>query len=330
MKKYKAFIVEELEAGFHGSIQTRSIDELPPGDLLVEVAYSSLNYKDMLSVGGNRGVTKEYPHTPGIDAAGRVVESGSAGFRPGDEVIVTSYDLGMNTPGGFGQYIRVPAAWAVPLPSGLSLREAMMLGTAGLTAGICIRRVGEQVRPEDGPIVVTGATGGVGMLSISILDRLGYQVSAVTGKGSEADRLRSIGATEILAREELQDTSGRPLLKGRFAGGIDSVGGPMLTTLLKSLQPMGAVCCCGNAGSADLDLTVYPFILRGITLSGASSQNYPMRLRQEMWKCLAGEWKPPTLYTICSEVSLSNLSEALEAMREGRHRGRTIIDLAGS
>jgi acrylyl-CoA reductase (NADPH) len=327
MQKYKAYIVEETDTGFSGSIQTRSTADLPPGELLIEVAFSSLNYKDMLSAGGNRGVTKQYPHTPGIDAAGRVVESSGGEFQPGDEVIVTSYDLGMNTPGGFGRYIRVPEAWAVPLSAGLTLKEAMILGTAGLTAGICVQRMSGQVRPEDGDIAVTGATGGVGILSISILKKLGYRVLAVSGKSEAAEFLTSVGAAELLDRSELQDSSGRPLLKARFAGGIDTAGGQMLTTLIKSLKPMGAVSCCGNAASAELDLTVFPFILRGITLSGVSSQNYPMHLRRKMWKMLAGEWKPDNLEQITAEITLDGLPDALESMREGRHSGRTVVKL---
>ena len=330
MRKYSAYVVEETDTGFHGSIRTLATDDLPPGELLVEVDWSSLNYKDLLSADGNRGVTKQYPHTPGIDAAGRVVESDRDEFRSGDEVIVTSYDLGMNTPGGFGRYIRVPAAWAVPLPTGLNLREAMIIGTAGLTAAICIRQVTERIEPNDGDVVVTGASGGVGMLSVSILHRLGYRVLAVSGKAEAAEILTSLGASSVLSREELADPNDRPLLKGRFAGGVDTVGGPMLTTLLKSLKPLGAVSCCGNAASDRLDMTVYPFILRGITLSGGSSQIYPMAPRREMWKLLAGEWKPSGLDSIISEITLSGLAGTLSAMREGRHLGRTVINLAHS
>ncbi len=329
MKKsdFNAYVVEEKDGEYTGAVTTRSIDQLPEGDLLVEVQYSSLNYKDALSASGNRGVTKNYPHTPGIDAAGIVVESGSDTFEKNDPVIVTSYDLGMNTDGGFGQYIRVPSKWAVKLPAGLTLKESMIMGTAGLTAGMSVLRLSELVKPEDGKIVVSGATGGVGSMSVAILSRLGYHVVAVTGKTEEEEYLRGLGAGEILPRKDIDSEESSPMLKEEFAGGIDTVGGHILENIIKSVCPMGAVTCCGLVASPKLNLTVFPFILRGVTLMGIDSQNYPMPYRQEVWEKLSGEWKPEQLMKMFSEISLDDLGKAIDEMLKGKSRGRTVVKL---
>lgn len=324
-KTFKAMVVEETARGFVRSVRTRRITDLPPGDLLVRVKYSSLNYKDALSASGNRGVTKNYPHTPGIDAAGIVEASESKDFSVGDEVIVTSHDLGMNTPGGFGEYIRVPSEWAVPLPGGLSLKEAMVLGTAGLTAAISVLRLSGLVKPEDGEVVVSGATGGVGSVAVSILAGLGYKVAALSGKPSQAEYLRGLGAARMLDRSELEGSRDRPLLAGRFAGGVDTVGGTILANIVKSTAPLGAVTCCGNVASADLDLSVYPFILRGISLIGVSTQNYPMAPRREIWRRLAGEWKPDPILRHFTETDLEGLGARMDEMLSGRSLGRVLV-----
>ncbi len=267
---FKAMVVQETAAGtYTRRIAEKSLDDLPAGEVLVRVHYSSLNYKDGLSATGHRGVTKRYPHTPGVDAAGVVEESLSEAFQPGDQVIVTSYDLGMNTPGGFGQYIRVPAGWVVPLPENLSPKESMAYGSAGLTAGFCILKLqGHGITPERGEILVTGATGGVGSFAVAMLAKIGYQVVAVTGKMDEKQFLIDLGAKEIISRDEATDTSGKPLLKGRWAGVVDAVGGEILATAIRSTKLHGAVTCCGNVASPDLPINVYPFILRGISRSG--------------------------------------------------------------
>ncbi len=325
-QKFTAFVVEETsENTFSGSIQTRTIADLPQGDLLVKVHYSSLNYKDALSANGNRGVTREYPHTPGIDAVGEVVQCDTGDFSAGDKVIVTSYDLGMNTDGGFGQYIRVPSQWALPLPEKLSMKESMMYGTAGLTAGMCISMLTEKVTPDHGKIAVSGATGGVGAMAISILYKLGYEVAAITGKESEKDFLLQLGAKEVIAREDFQSLADRPMLKPQFAGGVDTVGGVILENIIKSTNPMGVVSCCGNAASPKLQLTVFPFILRGVSLVGADSQNFPMEYRKQVWAHLADDWKPESLAETCQEVSLDQVAEKIDLMYRGEHVGRTII-----
>ena len=326
---FKAMVVEETAEGdFIRKVTPRSLDDLPEGEVLVQVHFSSLNYKDALSATGNKGVTKKYPHTPGIDAAGVVVESDSDEFKPGDQVIATSYDLGMNTPGGFGQYIRIPANWLVPLPGSLSLKESMAYGTAGLTAAFSILKLQEHgVGPDAGDILVTGATGGVGSFALAMLATIGYQVVAVTGKSEQHEFLTGLGAQEIISREEAVDTSAKPLLKARWAGVVDTVGGDILATAIKSTKQHGCVTCCGNVASADLHINVYPFILRGISLVGIDSQNFPMDLRRRTWEKIAGEWKLAGLDQQTSVRSLEELNGEIERMLAGKQKGRVIVDL---
>jgi len=330
-KRFKAMVVQETADGkYIRRITDKSLDELPEGDVLVRVRYSSLNYKDGLSATGHRGVTKKYPHTPGVDAAGVVEQSTSEAFQPGDEVIVTSYDLGMNTSGGFGQYIRVPNAWVVPLPDNLSLKQSMAYGSAGLSAGFCILKLQEHdITPDRGDILVTGATGGVGSFAVAMLAKSGYQVSAVTGKITEKQFLIDLGAKEIISRDAATDTSGKPLLKGRWAGVVDTVGGDILATAIRSTGLHGAVTCCGNVASADLNINVYPFILRGVTLIGIDSQSCPMDFRRRTWKKIASEWKLADLDRQTSVCSLDDLDVEIDRILAGKQKGRVIVDLAG-
>lgn len=324
---YKAFVVEEIDSIFVQSIQYLSTSNLPVGEVLVKVNYSSVNYKDALSATGNKGITKNYPHTPGIDAAGIVEYSDSDLFKVGDKVIVSGNDLGMNTSGGFGQYIRVPAVWIVKLPEGLTMKEAMIIGTAGFTAGISLLRLNELVKPENGKIIVTGATGGVGSVALSLLSKLGYETIAVSGKESESDFLHRLGASEIISRAEFQQVDKRPMLSAQYAGAIDTVGGPILENILKALQPMGAVTTCGSVSSTQLNMTVFPFILRGISLIGISAQNYPMHLRQNMWNRLSNEWKPDHLLNLFNEITLNELKPTIESILKGELKGRTIVNM---
>ena len=324
---FKAFVVEEHDGKFIRSIKTRSINELPEGDLLIRVHYSSLNYKDALSATGNKGVTKNYPHTPGIDAVGTVVESSNPDFKINDQVIVTSYDLGMDTDGGFGQFIRVPSEWAIKLPKGLSMKEAMILGTAGLTAALLVLRLSERVKTDQGKIIVSGATGGVGSLSVAILSKLGYEVVAITGKENEKDFLYSLGAKEIILRKEFEQENPRPMLKGQFSGGIDTVGGNILDNIIKSTQNMGVVACCGNVASPKINITVFPFILRGISLIGIGTQDHPMFERKIVWNKLANEWKPEKLMDIYTEILLDELNDKIDLILQGKLIGRTILNL---
>jgi len=330
-KRFKALVVSEAgENRFVREIKERNVNDLPNGEVLVRVKYSSLNYKDVLSATGNRGVTKTYPHTPGIDAAGVVEASLSPDFKPGEPVIVTSFDLGMNTSGGFGQYIRVPAGWVVKLPANLSLRESMIYGTAGFTAALSIYRLVEYgITPDKGKILVSGGAGGVGSIAVSILAKLGYQVAAVNAIVDEKDYLLGIGAKEVISIEEATASGGRPLLKARWAGSVDTVGGPILATTIKSTDYGGAVTSCGNAASHDLPLNVYPFILRAVTLIGIDSQNCPMPLRTKVWQKLAAEWKLDQLDRVTSETSLEGLNGRIQLALDRKHRGRTIVRLPG-
>ena len=326
---FKALWVEEAPGGgFTRRVTLRRIEDLPPGEVLVEVHYSSVNYKDLLSATGNRGVTRHYPHTPGIDAAGIVVHSADAGFKPGDAVIVTSYDLGMNTPGGFGQFIRVPAAWVVPLPAGLSLRESMAYGTAGLTAALSLMQLMDNgLTPDRGPILVSGATGGVGSLAVALLNHIGFDVAAVNGRSDAGEYLKNIGARQVVPLAEAADGTDRPLLKARWAGSVDALGGSILAATLKSTAPYGVVVCCGNAASPDLPINVYPFILRGVRLIGIDSQNCPMPVRHRAWQLLAGPWKLDRLEAFISEISLETLEAHIEKMHSGQRRGRAVVRL---
>jgi acrylyl-CoA reductase (NADPH) len=313
---------------FSRSVAARSVAELPPGEVLIRVLYSSLNYKDALSASGHKGVTKRYPHTPGIDAAGVVEESLSGSFHPGDTVLVTGYDLGMNTPGGFGQYIRVPSDWVVRLPQNLSLRESMCYGTAGFTAALSILRLTEHdITPEQGEILVTGATGGVGSIAVSILSRAGFDVVAVSGKPDQKQFLLGLGAKEVLDRETAEDLSGKPLLKPRWAGAVDVVGGDILATAIKSTRYGGAITCCGNVASPELHTTVFPFILRGVRLLGIDSVHCPMHVRIKIWEKLSHEWRLEGLEGMVREVTLDELDGQIETILQGRQKGRIIVNL---
>lgn len=328
MTCFQALIVEEQDKQYIRRIGERQIDDLPPGELLIRVRYSSLNYKDALSASGNRGVTKRYPHTPGVDCAGTVEDvSGTKAWRAGDQAVVTGFDLGMNTPGGFGQYVRVPAAWAVKLPAAMTLKESMMYGTAGFTAAQCVSAIVRHgVQPAAGDVLVSGATGGVGSMAVAILAKLGYRVAALTGK-AETAFLKRIGAQEIVPRQSFVVARDRALLRERWSAVVDTVGGDYLTTAIKSCRYGGVVACCGNAGGPDLPLTVYPFILRGISLLGIDSANTPVSVRQEIWQKLAGEWRLDFLEAICREVPLAELSACIDLMLVGKLTGRVLVNL---
>jgi acrylyl-CoA reductase (NADPH) len=329
---FRALVAMEQdgEGEFRREIQERAVDDLPEGDLLVRVHWSSLNYKDALSATGNKGVTRRYPHTPGIDAAGVVAESRVDDFRLGDQVIVTSYDLGMNTPGGWGEMVRVPAGWAVPLPAGLSLRESMIYGTAGFTAGLALTKLEENgLLPDGGDVLVTGATGGLGSLAVSILARAGYSVVAATGKTEEQELLRALGAAQVIHRDDVRDEGNRPLLSARWAAAVDTVGGTYLAGLLKAIHYGGAVASCGLVASPELPTTVYPFILRGVSLLGIDSQSCPMDLRRRVWDKLAGPWHPGAarLELVAQQRRLEELEPEIGRLLRGEQRGRVVVRL---
>ncbi len=320
------YVTKEGRGPAHAEVTRRSLGELPDGEVLIKVAYSSLNYKDALSATGHPGVTRRFPHVPGIDASGTVVESRSDQWSAGDEVLVTSYDLGQNTWGGLAEYIRVPAAWVVKLPSGLSLREAMILGTAGFTAGMGLDALTQHgIAPARGEIVVSGASGGVGSLAVAILAKAGYRVVASTGKSDSHDLLRRLGAAEIIGREQLVDESDKPLLAARWAGAIDTVGGKTLATILRSAQQGACITACGLVGGIELPITVYPFILRGVDLAGIDSAECPRERRLRVWQKLASDWKPGDLEQFVTESNLSQLGGHIQEILKGRVTGRVLV-----
>lgn len=327
MSSFKALQVSEVAEGrFESKVVERGIDELPAGEVLIRVHYSSLNFKDALSASGNRGVTRSYPHTPGIDAAGIVASSSVGEFAEGDEVIVTGYDLGMNTAGGFGQYIRVPAAWVIKRPQGLSLREAMILGTAGLTAALCIDKLEQAgLEPREAPVLVTGATGGVGSIAVALLASLGYKVAAVTGKADQADFLTRLGASQIVERSALQAGVEKALLKEQWGGAVDTVGGDILFNVVKSLQRGASAACCGLTANTHFQASVLPFILRGVNLLGVDSVEIPLVVKASMWDKLSLQWKLPNLDDLTHEIGLEQLPEAIERILAGGQVGRILV-----
>lgn len=325
---FRCYLVSKEGKQTRGEVTERSLADLPEGEVLVRVAYSSLNYKDALSATGHPGVTRKFPHVPGIDAAGTVADSRSPDFKRGDEVIVTSYDLGQNTWGGFGQYIRVPAGWVVRRPHGLSARESMVLGTAGFTAALSVLALVEHhIDPGAGEIVATGASGGVGSLAVALLAKAGYRPVASTGKSSAHELLRLLGAARIVGREEVDDASDKPLLATRWAAGVDTVGGRTLATLLRSLVRGGCVAACGLVGGVELPLTVYPFILRAVELIGIDSAECPHDRRVQVWQKLAGDWKLGQLDLVATEVTLDDLPEQIEKILHGQTTGRTVVNV---
>lgn len=327
--KFKALVVREQDEGlYRRRVEDKTLADLPKGEVLVQVEYSSINYKDCLSAIGNKGVTRRYPHTPGIDAAGKVAESSDKRFQIGDSVVVSCYGLGMNTAGGFGQYIRIPAGWVMPRPKGLTTRQSMIYGTGGFTAAHSVWKLIKQgVRPEHGKILVTGATGGVGSFSVAILAKEGFQVTGVTGKESGRQFLMDLGATEVISRNQAIDSSDRMILKGRWAGVVDTVGGEMLATAIKSTRYGGVVTCCGNVTGPELNTTIFPFILRGVSLLGIDSAECPMALREQIWQQLATDWRLEDLDDICTEISLDGLDEAIDRILKGKIKGRILVNL---
>lgn len=326
---YLALVAEESsENVIRPVIRELNFSLLPANEVLIRVHYSSLNYKDALSATGNRGITKLYPHTPGIDACGTVVYSAEPSVKKGDPVMVCGYDLGMNTPGGFGQYINVPGAWVMPLPENLSFRECMMLGTAGFTAALAIHKMEHNGQhPDQGPVLVTGAGGGLGSLAINILSGIGYRVIAATGKTNESSYFTELGATEIISRDKVNDHSGKHLLRPGWAGAIDTVGGNILSTAIKACQRHGNIAVCGNALSFELQSSVYPFILNGINLLGIDSATCPMALRRQIWDKLAMDWMPTMLEQISNEIKLEELPKYIALILSGKIRGRIFVNI---
>ena len=325
-KTFSAITVEEKKNGeFFQSINERNIDHLPKGDLLIQVKYSSLNYKDSLSYYGNRGVTKVYPHTPGIDAMGIVELSKTKKFNKGDKVIVTGYDLGMNTPGGFGEYIRVPKEWVTLLPDKLGDSESMILGTAGLTAGLCVNSLNENHKIKGEKAVVTGSTGGVGCIAVMLLTKLGAEVTAITGKTNSQDFLYSIGAKEVLLRNDYLRSVKKPMGKGYWDIAVDVAGGDMLSGLIASMKYGGIITCCGLVDSPSFTSSVFPFILRGISLVGIDSAEVSINEKAKIWYNFANHWKIDGIQNISKNVDIYGMMNEINTILEGKQIGRIVL-----
>ena len=322
--KYSAYYVEEIDGAFSASISELELQKPDDGFVQIKVSHSSLNYKDALSASGNKGVTRNYPFVPGIDAAGTITDANSSEFTDGDEVIVTGYDMGMNTPGGFGEYINVPAEWVVKKPSTLSSLEAMSIGTAGITAAASVLKIQESSKASDLPVLISGATGGVGSISVMLISKLGKEVSALTGKPSSTDFLNSIGANNIIMRDEYLESPAKAMERPLFSSAIDTVGGNVLSKMLPQISPHGVVACCGNVAGIEVNTTVFPFILRGITLAGIDSAESPIEFKTSIWNKFADEWKLD-LSSMIRVVFKENLQQEIDLILEGGQQGRVVL-----
>ncbi|EKM0668962.1 YhdH/YhfP family quinone oxidoreductase [Cronobacter turicensis] len=328
MSRYNAFVVEENNGVFTNSVQQRDFNSLDKNNVLIKVNFSSLNYKDALSASGAKFITKNFPHVTGIDAAGIVISSSVPAFKEGDEVIVTGFDLGMETDGGHAEYISVPPEWVVPLPDGLSQKQSMIIGTAGFTAGLSVMEMlNRGIKPSDGPVIVTGSSGGVGSVAIKILSKLGYDVHALSMSPEHESYLYSLGAKEIHDANEFQNESvkGVHLFDPVYSAVIDSVGGQILSTLIKKLKYGGIATTCGLVNGIDLDLSIFAFINRGIQVSGIDSVWIPMEKRIPVWKHLSSDWKVDLDEAVCTEITLSELDNYMKLMLNGKMKGRALV-----
>jgi acrylyl-CoA reductase (NADPH) len=330
MSQFTCYVVSKGENDqVTAGMTRRDVADLPEGEVLIRVQFSSLNYKDALAATGRPGVARKFPHIPGIDAAGEVAESAAPQFQAGQKVLVTGYDLGAGRWGGWGEYIRVPAEWVIPLPEGLSLIDSMRLGTAGFTAALSVDAlVRHEIAPTAGEIVVTGATGGVGCLAVRILAKLGYAVVAVTGKESRHAWLKELGAKRVIGRADVDVKGGNPLLKAVWAGAVDTVGSNTLATILRSTEIGGCVTACGLVGGSDLPTTVFPFILRGVTLSGIDTGWTRREKRLDIWRRLASEWKSEGLAELSQTVELPQVDAPVKRILAGEIVGRTVVHVA--
>ena len=322
--KYKAYLVEENNGEYIGSVKELDTPDLQEGRLLIKVKYSSLNYKDALAATGAKGVVSSYPFVPGVDVAGEIIESSSDDFIPGDEIIATGYKIGMAEFGGFGEIVHLPSEWVVKLPENLSLYNAMCHGTAGITAAECVNKIIKGGISNTLPVLVSGATGGVGSIAVGLLSKLGYEVHAITGKPDENEKLTSMGATKIISRNDFMSEPLKPLDKASYSSAVDTVGGEILAKMISMISNNGVVSCCGNVGGAMFTSSVFPFILRGVQLSGVDSAESPINLKKELWNLLANEW----LIDLNNQTKIVNIQEIDNEIRkilDGGQIGRVVI-----
>jgi putative YhdH/YhfP family quinone oxidoreductase len=330
MDTFKVYRLREADRKVSAAFEQSSLEELDKGDVVIKVAYSSVNYKDALAATGKGRIIRRFPCIGGIDLAGTVVESASPKFKKGDAVIATSYDIGVAHDGGYAEYARVPAEWVVPMPKGMSLKEAMSLGTAGFTAGLAVARMEHDgLKPGNGPVAVTGATGGVGSVAVDILAALGYEVTAITGKAAEADYLKGLGAKNVMLRADIDLAKIKPLDKATWAGAVDNLGGDMLSWLASTMNIDGRLAAVGLAASMTFNTTVAPFILRGVSLLGVDSVNCPMALREKVWQRLASDMRPRHLGQVTRTVAFDELPKVFDDFIDAKIRGRVVVDIAG-
>lgn len=325
----RAFVVEKIaDKEFSADIREVSVPVCGENEVVIKVTYSSLNYKDALSSVGNPGVTRNFPHVTGIDVAGTVHESTSSIFNPGERVLVTGYDMGMNTDGGHCEYVKVPAAWVARTPDAITDKEIMTFGTAGLTAALSVNELIENdVKPEDGEILVTGATGGVGSIAVSILSKIGYSVVAISGKAERIDYLKEIGASDVVLRNDFNESAKKPMMGEKYAGVVDTVGGEVLANALKYIKYDGVATCCGLTSSHELNTNVFPFILRGVRLIGIDSVECKLEKKQAAWEKIASKWKVDTLDSITNEILLDDIKKAYDLLLAGRAVGRYVVKI---
>jgi putative YhdH/YhfP family quinone oxidoreductase len=322
--KFKAYLVEEVEGSFNGSIQEIELPPLEDGKVSIKVHYSSLNYKDALASTGVKGVARSYPFVPGIDVAGEITESSDERYSVGDLVVATGYKIGMAVFGGFGEMVQLPSDWLVKLPSGLTLQEAMNIGTAGLTAGASVKKIIDSGISKDLPVLVSGATGGVGSVAVNLLSKLGYEVHALTGKSEESKTLKDMGAKQVLLRDEFMAEPIKALDKGIYGGAVDTVGGDILAKMLSMISNEGSVSCCGNVGGMKFTSSVFPFILRGVSLIGIDSAESPINFKDEIWNLFATDWALE-LNKYSKVISLDQIEDEITKILKGQQVGRVVV-----
>ena len=322
--KYKAYIVEENEGCYNGSIKELNSPALDEGKVLIKVLNSSLNYKDALAATGAKGVVRSYPFVPGIDVAGKVLESSSSNFHVGDDVLATGYKIGMSEFGGFGEIVHLPENWVLKLPENLSHHKAMSYGTAGITAAACVKKILDADIDSNLPMVVSGATGGVGSIAVGLLSKLGYEVHAITGKTSETEVLSAMGANKIISRDDYMSEPIKPIDKSLYSSAVDTVGGDMLAKIISMVSNHGVVSCCGNVGGAMFTSSVFPFILRGVQLAGIDSAESSINLKSELWNLLSNEWSLD-LDKQTKTINIKNIEIEINKILKGDQIGRIVI-----